>query len=241
MPSVLSKVINSAWAHTQCLQFCQKQCRWRPTPGSVSAAAASLQSMRHRGSHWPSQLAVVSFPATQSGRLLVHGETQRPGLRYHRSPALHYPGPPRWCLVAATRQSPGPRAVHSRTASRLGVSRLGDRTIPVNKKMAHGHARDLETKRGHVASWPGGRRWALILPGSPCVAHCPPPPLLDVTARCSSSAACPARGTAASLSPATCFSPWRPGRTTTRGTPAATQKGQGRGGGLAQGLGGWLC
>ena len=47
------------------------------------------------------------------------------------------------------------------------------------------------------------------------------PPLLDVTARCSSSAACPARGTAVSLSLATCFSPWRPGRTTTRGTPAA--------------------
>ena len=31
------------------------------------------------------------------------------------------------------------------------------------------------------------------------------PPQLDVTARCSSSAACPARGTAVSLSLATCF------------------------------------
>ena len=54
------------------------------------------------------------------------------------------------------------------------------------------------------------------------------PPLLDVTARCSSSAACPARGTAVSLSLATCFSPWRPGRTTTRGTPAV---GNDKGGG----------
>ena len=49
------------------------------------------------------------------------------------------------------------------------------------------------------------------------------PPLLDVTARCSSSAACPARGTAVSPSLATCFSPWRPGRTTTRGTPAVAE------------------
>ena len=46
------------------------------------------------------------------------------------------------------------------------------------------------------------------------------PAKLDVTARCSSSAACPARITAVSLSLATCFSPWRPGHTTTRGTPA---------------------
>ena len=53
------------------------------------------------------------------------------------------------------------------------------------------------------------------------------PPQLDVTARCSSSAACPARGTAVSLSLATCFSPWRPGRTTTRGTPAVSIKGGG--------------
>ena len=49
------------------------------------------------------------------------------------------------------------------------------------------------------------------------------PPQLDATARCSSSAACPARGTAVSLSLATCFSPWRPGRTTTRGTPAVKE------------------
>ena len=54
------------------------------------------------------------------------------------------------------------------------------------------------------------------------------PPLLDVTARCSSSAACPARGTAVSLSLATCFSPWRPGRTTTRGV--CEGQGQGAGG-----------
>ena len=49
------------------------------------------------------------------------------------------------------------------------------------------------------------------------------PPQLDVTAQCSSSAACPARGTAVSLSFVTCFSTWRPGRTTTKGTPADTK------------------
>ena len=53
-----------------------------------------------------------------------------------------------------------------------------------------------------------------------CRTTFPRPPLMDDTARCYSIAAGPTRGTAAPLSQATCFSPWRPGRTTTRGTPA---------------------
>ena len=145
-----------------------------------------------------------------------------------------------WCLVAAARQSPGPRAVHSRTASRMGVSWLGWCTpgvlsLPYGRAWAAepsiaarrhgwgypgwGTARSqcilkknrllvthvtVGTKRGHVVSWPGGRRRALILPGSPCVAHCfPSPPLLVATARCPSSAVCPARDTAVSPSLAT--------------------------------------
>ena len=42
MPSVLPKEINSAWAHAQCLQFCQK--KYIPhghTPNAVSSAAGA--------------------------------------------------------------------------------------------------------------------------------------------------------------------------------------------------------
>ena len=51
------------------------------------------------------------------------------------------------------------------------------------------------------------------------------PPLLHITARCSSNAVCPARGTAVSLSFATRFLPCRLARMTMRGTRAVTRLG----------------
>ena len=70
-----------------------------------------------------------------------------------------------------------------------------------------------------------GRGLQCPLQKSLCLVNGFPPPLLDVTTQCSPPAACPARGTAASLSLITCVWPWRPGRTTTRETPAAVQSG----------------
>ena len=160
--SVLPKVINSARAHTPCPQCCQKQWRRRPLPGLVSAAAASLRSMRHPGSRWPSQLAVISLPRTQSGRLLVHGETQCVGLRCHRSPALHYPGPPRrtagvWLLPHGKAWAPEPSTAARRHGS--GWPGWGRRT-PGVRLLPHGRALAPESSiAARRPGWGGGSLW----------------------------------------------------------------------------------
>ena len=59
----------------------------------------------------------------------------------------------------------------------------------------------------------------------------PPPPLLDVTARCSSSAARPAWGTAVSLILATHFCPRAPVARLPGGLPPGITGGWGKGGG----------
>ena len=48
------------------------------------------------------------------------GLPPKPSAALSRTSTVHI-----WCMPAATRQSLGPRAVHSRTASRVGVSWLG--------------------------------------------------------------------------------------------------------------------
>ena len=78
----------------------------------------------------------------------------------------------------------------------------------------------LGAKKGHVISWQAGDGLQYPPRKFFCRTMFPRPPLMDDTARCYSIAAGPTRGTAAPLSQATCFSPRRPGRTTTMGTPA---------------------
>ena len=107
--------------------------RWGRT-ASIRASNVLLPSVSSQRGLLASWFAL----ALAAGNGLVPGGLVRPparprrdpspGLRYHRSLALHNPGPPTahtWCLVAATRQSLGPRPVHSRSASRVGVSKLG--------------------------------------------------------------------------------------------------------------------
>ena len=133
---------------------------------------------------------------------------------HHRwSPVLHTPVlsmAHTWRHVAAAWQTFGPRAVHSRTASRVGVSGWRSHD-PWEKWLKVTHVTQ-GTKKGHVTAWPGGRMWAPLSSPEGLLSHSvsPPPPFpMDATARCHSVAVAPTWGTATSLSQATGFSRWR--------------------------------
>ena len=134
---------------------------WRPpTSGSGSAAAANLQSTRPPCSRWPSQLAVVWFPTALSGRLPVLGHTTCPGLGYHRSSALPYPGHPQ--CTSGVCQLPHGRAwapEPSIAARRHGWGFPGwGRRTPGVRLLPHGRARAPEPSiaaRPHGWGYPG--------------------------------------------------------------------------------------
>ena len=155
MPSFLPKVISSAWAHAQCIQFCQK---YETLHGHTPNASISAKSNKFcMGTQLMPSFLPKAVPAAQSGipvgashRCWQWSRSRRPSLALCSSAARHnalgfattkaqrctIPDPHGAHLVSGCCHTaePGPRAVHSCTASRLGVSMLGDRTIPVNKK-----------------------------------------------------------------------------------------------------------
>ena len=129
-----------------------------------------------------------------------------------------------WCFVAALRQSLGRRAVHSRTASRLGVPWLGDRTIPVytKKKPALGHARDRGDEKGPCCFMTGRQEEGPDPPRKSlrCALFSLPPPCWWSPHGAPPVRSAPHGTPQCRRALRLVFSSWRPGRTTTRGNPA---------------------
>ena len=97
------------------VRFRECSCRQSPVnaPSLFTLAIAAGGGLVPDGPGWPSARPRLDNTPWA-------GLPPKPSAALSRTSTVHV-----WCLPAATRQSLGPRAVHSRTASRVGVSWLG--------------------------------------------------------------------------------------------------------------------
>ena len=96
MPAVPPKIIDSAGAHTQCLHFCQKQCRRLNAASRFALAIDAGSGLVPDDPVWPSA-------RPQRDTMPWASLPPQPSAALSRTPTAHT-----WCLVAATWQSLGP-------------------------------------------------------------------------------------------------------------------------------------